>query len=65
MGNIGLEKGTPWVAIGAAYLAYFLRFYVYDDSIWFTGMVLSASLAFDTFSKGWGRKPRRKRSFFM
>lgn len=58
VGNIGREQGAlKWPLLGA-YLAYPLRYYVYDETVWFTCMVLVSALAFDSLSKEWRRKPR-------
>lgn len=62
VGNIGRERGSPWFAAFVAYVTYFLRFYIYDESVWFTVMVFASALAFDGFSKQWRRKPREKKS---
>lgn len=61
MGNIGREQGSLKWPLLAAYAAYPIRFYVYDEAVWFTLMVLASSLAFDTFSKEW-RRTRTKRN---
>ncbi|CAH0715932.1 unnamed protein product, partial [Brenthis ino] len=64
VGNIGRERGgLRWAAL-AAYAAYPLRYYVYDESIWFTLMVLASALAFDSFSKEWRRTPPKRRHVF-
>lgn len=59
VGNIGREKGTPWIAILVAYITYTSRWYFFDESVWFSIMVFSSALAFDTFSKEWRRTPRK------
>ncbi|KAJ8982793.1 hypothetical protein NQ317_018494 [Molorchus minor] len=63
VGNIGREKGKPWIAIAVSYLTYMSRWYFFDENVWLTLMVFSAALAFDTFSKSWRRTPNRKKSF--
>ncbi|XP_063393174.1 dnaJ homolog subfamily C member 22 [Cydia fagiglandana] len=60
VGNIGRERGTLKWPLLAAYAAYPLRYYVYDETVWFTLMVLAACLAFDSFSKEWRRTPVRR-----
>ncbi|XP_015607451.1 dnaJ homolog subfamily C member 22 [Cephus cinctus] len=62
VGNIGREQGTIWVPLGLAYLCYPTLTYLGDDNTWMALMVLAASLGFDTFSKQWRLKPRKKRS---
>lgn len=61
-GNIGREKGSPWLTILVAYLTYSARWYFMDENVWLTIMVFSSALAFDSFSKQWNRQPRKKRS---
>ena len=63
VGNIGREQGSIWIALCSAYLLYPTLYYIGDDSTWIFLMVVAASLSFDTFSKQWRLKPRRKRSF--
>lgn len=58
VGNIGREQGgLKWPLI-AAYAAYPIRYYVYDETIWFTAMILASALVFDSFSKEWKRTPK-------
>ncbi|CAK1588510.1 unnamed protein product [Parnassius mnemosyne] len=59
VGNIGREQGNLKWPLLAAYAAYPIRFYVYDETVWFTLMVLASALAFDTYSKEWKRTSRR------
>ncbi|PZC79763.1 hypothetical protein B5X24_HaOG215854 [Helicoverpa armigera] len=60
VGNIGHEQGSlKWPLIGA-YLGYPVRYYVYDDSLWFTVMLLASACAFDSYSKEWRRTPKKK-----
>lgn len=61
VGNIGHEQGTLKWPLLAAYVSYPLRYFIYDETVFFTIMVLSAALAFDSFSKQWRRTPRRHR----
>ncbi|XP_049884735.1 dnaJ homolog subfamily C member 22 [Pectinophora gossypiella] len=56
VGNIGREQGSLKWPLLAAYAAYPVRFYVYDETVWFTLMVLASALAFDSFSKEWRKK---------
>lgn len=60
VGNVGREKGGFRWALVAAYLSYPLRYYLYDESIWFTLMVVCSAMAFDQFSKQWRREPPKK-----
>lgn len=60
VGNIGREKGVLWHCLLTAYLVYPIRFWVYDETIWFTGMVFVSAIIFDSFSKEWNReRPKR------
>lgn len=61
VGNIGREQGSLKWPVLAAYAAYPIRYYVYDETVWFTLMVIASSLAFDSFSKQW-RRTRTKRN---
>ncbi|KAL2732294.1 dnaJ subfamily C member 22 [Vespula maculifrons] len=60
VGNIGREEGTIWAALVAAYLVYPILYYIGDDTLWVFLMVLASNLAFDTFSKRWNLKPKKK-----
>lgn len=60
VGNIGREKGTLWHCLIAAYLVYPLRYYVYDETFWFTGMIFVSALTFEQFSKQWRREPPKR-----
>ncbi|CAH1167384.1 unnamed protein product [Phyllotreta striolata] len=62
VGNIGRERGKPWIAIAVSMATYPTRWYFFDENIWLTLMVFCAGLSFDTFSKQWRRTPRKKRS---
>ncbi|XP_076248870.1 TM2 and DnaJ domain-containing protein wurst [Calliopsis andreniformis] len=64
VGNIGREEGSIWIALCAAYLFYPTLSYIGDDSMWIFLMVIASSLSFDTFSKQWRLKRRKKRSLF-
>ncbi|KAF9422004.1 hypothetical protein HW555_002224 [Spodoptera exigua] len=60
VGNIGNEEGSlKWPLLGA-FIAYPIRYYVFDDSIWFTIMLLASACAFDSYSKRWRRTPKKK-----
>lgn len=59
VGNIGREQGGLKAPLLAAYVTYFTRYYIYDETVWFTLMVLAAALAFDSFSKEWRKKTTR------
>ncbi|KAL6442251.1 hypothetical protein ACFW04_002488 [Cataglyphis niger] len=63
VGNIGREQGSIWVALVTAYVLYPTLYYIGDDSMWIFLMVIASSLSFDTFSKQWRLKPKKKRSF--
>ncbi|CAK9798247.1 DnaJ homolog subfamily C member 22 [Anthophora quadrimaculata] len=63
VGNIGREQGSIWIALCSAYLFYPTLTYIGDDNMWIFLMVAAASFSFDTFSKQWRLKPRKKRSF--
>ncbi|XP_011160116.1 dnaJ homolog subfamily C member 22 [Solenopsis invicta] len=63
VGNIGREQGSIWAALVTAYLFYPTLYYIGDDTMWIFLMVVISSLAFDSFSKQWRLKPRKKRSF--
>ena len=62
IGNIGREQGSIWFALCSAYLFYPTLSYIGDDTVWLSLMIVAASLSFDTFSKEWRLKPRRKRN---
>ncbi|XP_054013596.1 dnaJ homolog subfamily C member 22 [Hylaeus anthracinus] len=62
VGNIGREQGSIWVALGSAYLLYPTLPYIGDDTMWIFLMVVVSSLSFDTFSKQWRLKPRKRNS---
>lgn len=62
VGNIGREKGGLKPCLTYAYLFYLLRYIVYDESFWFTGMVFAAAGAFDNKSKEWRREPLKRHS---
>jgi DnaJ family protein C protein 22 len=63
VGNIGRERGTPWLTIAVSYLSYMTRWYFPDENVWLTATVFCAELVFDTFSKKWRRTPRKRKSF--
>jgi len=62
VGNIGREKGVFWHCLLAAYVIYPLRYFVYDETYWFTGMVFGSALTFEQFSKQWRREPPKRHS---
>ena len=62
VGNIGREKGVFWHCLLAAYIIYPLRYFVYDETYWFTGMVFGSALTFEQFSKQWRREPPKRHS---
>lgn len=61
VGNIGREEGPIWACLIAAYALYPTLYYIGDDTTWVFLMVVASSLAFDSFSKQWRLKPRKKR----
>lgn len=63
VGNIGREQGSIWLALATAYLFYPTLYYIGDDTMWIFLMVIASSLSFDTFSKQWRLKPKKKRNF--
>lgn len=44
----------------AAYIAYPLRYFLYDETYWFTATVFASALAFDHWSKEWRREPLKR-----
>lgn len=62
VGNIGRERGKPWIAILVSYVTYSTRWYFFDDSIWLSIMVFSTAWIFDSYSKEWDRRLPRKKS---
>ncbi|XP_011866153.1 PREDICTED: dnaJ homolog subfamily C member 22 [Vollenhovia emeryi] len=63
VGNIGREQGSIWITLVTTYLFYPTWYYIADDTMWIFLMVIASSLSFDTFSKQWRLKPRKRRSF--
>ncbi|GAB1862802.1 DnaJ homolog subfamily C member 22 [Camponotus japonicus] len=63
VGNIGREQGSIWITLATAYLFYPTLYYIGDDTMWIFLMVIASSLSFDTFSKQWRLKPKKRRSF--
>lgn len=62
VGNIGREEGNLWPCFVVSYLVYFVRFWVYDETVWFSATVFCSALAFEVFSKKWRREKPRRRS---
>ncbi|KAK0180855.1 hypothetical protein PV327_003192 [Microctonus hyperodae] len=62
VGNVGREQGTIWAPLICSYGTYPTMYYISDDNVWLSVMVVAACLGFDTFSKQWRLKPRKKRS---
>ncbi len=60
VGNIGREKGVFWHCLLAAYILYPIRYFIYDESVWFTCVVFGATLTFEQFSKQWRREPPKR-----
>ncbi|XP_071559857.1 dnaJ homolog subfamily C member 22 [Temnothorax nylanderi] len=63
VGNIGREQGSIWITLATAYLFYPTLYYIGDDTMWIFVMVIASSLSFDTFSKQWRLKPKKRKSF--
>ncbi|XP_078041548.1 TM2 and DnaJ domain-containing protein wurst isoform X2 [Augochlora pura] len=61
VGNIGRERGSIWIALGAACLFYPTLSYIGDDTMWLFLMTVASAWCFDTFSKEWRLKPRKKK----
>lgn len=62
VGNLGREKGVLWHCLLASYLTYPVRYVIYDDTYWMTGMMVVCAFTFDHFSKEWRREPAKKYS---
>ncbi|CRL01978.1 CLUMA_CG015048, isoform A [Clunio marinus] len=60
VGNIGRERGVFWHCLIVAYIVYPLRYFVYDETYWFTAMVFASALSFEQFSKQWRREPPKR-----
>lgn len=60
VGNVGREKGVLRHCLAAAYLTYPIRYVVYDETYWFTGMVFMSAIIFDVYSKEWRRTPPKR-----
>ncbi|VVC94257.1 unnamed protein product [Leptidea sinapis] len=61
VGNIGREQGSFKWPLLAAYATYPVRYYIYDETVWCTLMVLSSALVFDSFAKEWCRTAQTKK----
>lgn len=62
VGNIGRESGKLWPCLVVSYLVYIIRFWIYDETVWFSATVFCSALAFEIFSKQWRIAPPRRRS---
>lgn len=62
VGNIGLERGTLWWSLFAAYCSYPLYYY-YGGDYTFVAMIFLSATAFDSKSKKWRPREGRKKSF--
>lgn len=62
VGNIGREQGTFWHCLIGAYIAYPIRYVIYDETYWLTFTLVVSALAFDNFSKDFRREPPKRRS---
>lgn len=59
---MGREKGCIGHCLLAAYIAYPVRYYVYDETYWMTIMLVVSAIAFEMFSKEWRREPPKRNS---
>lgn len=62
VGNMGREKGCIGHCLMAAYIAYPIRYFVYDETYWMTIMLVISAIAFEMFSKEWRREPPKRHS---
>ncbi|XP_011313940.1 dnaJ homolog subfamily C member 22 [Fopius arisanus] len=62
VGNIGREQGSIWLSLMTAYMMYPLLYYIGDESTWVNIVAVITALAFDTFSKEWRLKPKKRHS---
>lgn len=62
VGNIGREQGDIKLTLLVTCCLYPTSYYIGDESTWLTLMSIVATLVFDTFSKEWRLKPRKKKS---
>lgn len=62
VGNCGREQGPLKHCLIAAYLAYPIRYILYDEVWWLTTTVVVSALAFDYYSKAWLLRPPKRRS---
>lgn len=60
VGNMGRERGPLWHCLLAAYIAYPIRYVIYDETYWLTFVLVASALAFDNFSKDFRRAPIRR-----
>lgn len=61
VGNIGREKGVLWHCLLAAFAAYPVRYFIYDETYTLLITALASGLIFDHFSKEWLRTPPKRR----
>lgn len=62
VGNIGREQGSLLPCLLAAYIVYPIRYFVYDESYWFTAVIVGSALVFDNYSKQWLLTPPNTRT---
>ncbi|KAF7988517.1 hypothetical protein HCN44_001090 [Aphidius gifuensis] len=62
VGNIGREQGGIKWTLLASFCMYPTLYYIGDESTWLSLMAVVATLVFETFSKEWRLKPRKKKS---
>lgn len=61
VGNIGREHGVLWHCLLAAFAAYPIRYFIYDETYTILITSLVAALVFDHASKEWLRTPPKRR----
>lgn len=62
VGNLGHEKGVFWHCLLAAYVAYPIRYLIYDETYWLSATLVVSALVFDHCSKEFERGPKKRRS---
>lgn len=62
VGNVGREQGSIWKCLITAYAVYPIRYFVYDETYWFTIVIGACALVFDNWSKEWLLEPPKRRT---